>query len=383
MTMNYENIYTPAYILEEKLLRQNLELIHSVQQRAGVQIILAFKGFSMWSAFPMVRQYLSGATASSLGEARLCFEEMKTLSHTYCVAYKPDEFDEIMQYSGHITFNSIRQYEQYKDRVQAFEGHRISCGIRVNPEYSEVGTDLYNPCTPGSRLGELHEQFGRKLPEGIEGLHFHALCESGSDELEKVLQNFEEHFGTFIPQIRWLNVGGGHLMTRKGYDIEKLVQVLKDFKAKYPHLHIIMEPGSAIAWQTGVLVARVLDIMQSRINKTLICDISFTAHMPDTLEMPYRPIIRGAKSEVTASDPHQYRIGGMSCLSGDYMEVYSFEKEPQINDIIIFEDMIHYTMVKTTTFNGVGHPDIAILKENGDYEVVKHFGYEDYKNRLS
>jgi carboxynorspermidine decarboxylase len=361
-------------------LRKNLELIDRVQQAAGVDVIVAFKGFAMWSAFPLVRQYLKGATASSLYEARLCYEEMKTGAHTYAAAYVPSDFDEIMKYSSHITFNSVNQYLTYKEKIKNYD-KKISCGIRVNPEYSEVETDLYNPCTPGSRLGAAVENFVDGLPDGVEGLHFHALCESDSFLLEKVLANFERLFGHFLPQIKWVNMGGGHLMTRKDYDVEHLISVLKNFKAKHPHLHIILEPGSAIAWQTGDLTSTVLDIIDNKGVKTLMLDTSFTAHMPDCLEMPYRPKITGATDPVEGKPT--YRIGGTSCLSGDYMDDYSFDKAVEIGDILIFQDMIHYTMVKTTMFNGVNHPDIVIWREDNTAEVVRRFGYEDYKGRLS
>ncbi|MEO1052532.1 MAG: carboxynorspermidine decarboxylase [Bacteroidota bacterium] len=379
MAIDYNQIPSPAYVLDEALLRKNLELINRVQEEAGVSIILAFKGFAMWSAFPMVRQYLKGATASSLNEARLCFEEMGTKAHTYSPVYMPNEFDELLAHSSHITFNSLNQYHQYKDQVERHP-QKISCGIRVNPEWSDVETDLYNPAAPGSRLGEMFETFDEGLPEGVEGLHFHVLCESDSHSLEKVLHAFETRFGKFLPQLKWVNMGGGHLMTREGYDTAHLIQLLKDFKAKH-NVEVILEPGSAVAWETGVLVATVLDIFESRGVKTAMLDISFTAHMPDTLEMPYRPRIQGA------TDPKQgkltYRLGGVSCLAGDFMHEYSFEQELQIGDKLIFEDMIHYTMVKTTMFNGVFHPRIAIWRENNTLDVVREFGYEDFKGRLS
>lgn len=378
--IDYNKINAPAYILDESLLRKNLELIDCVQKSAGVEVILAFKGFAMWSAFPLVRQYLNGATASSLFEAKLCFEEMKTKAHTYCAAYVPKDFDEIMKYSSHITFNSVNQYLTYKEKIANFK-EKITCGIRVNPEYSEVETDLYNPCTPGSRLGASVENFKDGLPDGVEGLHFHALCESSSFELEKVLESFEKLFGHFIPKLKWLNMGGGHLMTRKGYDIEHLISVLKRFKAKYPNLSLILEPGSAIAWQTGDLTSTVLDIVDNKGIKTLMLDTSFTAHMPDCLEMPYRPKIIGASDPIIGKPT--YRIGGTSCLSGDYLDLYSFENEVKIGDILVFQDMIHYTMVKTTMFNGVNHPDIVIWRESGEAELIRRFEYEDYKGRLS
>ncbi len=396
MSTIYDNAPSPAFILEEALLRKNLELIAGVQRDAGVEIILALKGFSMWSVFPLVKKYLSGATASSLNEARLIFEEMGCKAHTYCVAYLPDEFPEIMRYSSHLVFNSVAQYERFRSAVSVHNANSadtpISCGIRCNPEYSEVETELYNPAAPGSRLGEVDAAFANSLPEGIEGLHFHTLCESTSYDLEKTLAAFEQHFGHLIPKVKWVNMGGGHLITKKGYDTAHLVRLLQNFKEKWG-VDIILEPGSAIAWETGVLVSTVLDIHESRGIKTAITDISFTGHMPDTLEMPYRPrithVAQNGEATPAVTPPiggggrGLYRIGGVSCLSGDYMKEYSFEHVLKVGDRIIFEDMIHYTMVKTTTFNGVRHPDICILHENGELEVVKKFGYEDYRNRLS
>ena len=378
--IDFQQVKSPAFVLDESLLRKNLELIDGVQKAAGVSVILAFKGFAMWSAFPLVRQYLAGATASSLGEARLCFEEMKSRAHTYSVAYMPREFGQILKYSGHITFNSIGQFNKFGKKARAAG---VSCGIRVNPEWSPVGTDLYNPAAPGSRLGEVVENFKKGLPEGVEGLHFHVLCESTSHDLERVLENFEARFGQFLPKIKWVNMGGGHLMTRKDYDTAHLISVLKNFKKRHPHLEIILEPGSAVAWETGILVASVLDIVKNKGIKTAILDVSFTAHMPDTLEMPYKPRIAGANENPAPDDKNLYRLGGVSCLAGDFMTEYSFEKPLKIGQKLVLEDMIHYTMVKTTTFNGVTHPDIAIWREPGRLEIVKRFGYKDYRNRLS
>lgn len=379
--MDIKKIPSPSFVLDESRLRQNLELINRVQKEAGVSVILAFKGFAMWSAFPLVRQYLPGATASSLNEARLCFEEMKVKSHTYAVAYAPREFGQILKYSSHITFNSLAQYRRFQKKVAA-SPEPVSCGIRVNPEWSPVGTALYNPASPGSRLGEVVENFKGKLPDGIEGLHFHVLCESTSYDLERVLENFESKFGQFLPKLRWVNFGGGHLMTREGYDVPHLISVLQKFRARHPHLEVILEPGSAIAWDTGILVSTVLDIVENKGIKTAILDCSFTAHMPDTLEMPYRPRIRDAH-ENAADGKFKYRLGGVSCLSGDFMEEYGFDRKLKVGDRLVFEDMIHYTMVKTTTFNGVTHPSIAIWREGGRLEVVRKFGYRDYRNRLS
>lgn len=378
--MNFKKITRPSFIIDESLLVKNLELMQRVQREAEVEIILALKGFSVWKMFPLVKKYLAGATASSLNEARLVKEEMGCRAHTYCVAYMPNEFDEILKCSSHLTFNSLSQFKQFKKRVGE-SGEKISCGIRVNPEWSPVETLLYNPAAPGSRLGEMIDNFPKTLPKEIEGLHFHTLCESTSYDLEKVLFEFEKRFGHFLKKLKWVNFGGGHLMTKKGYDVEHLIEVLKNFKSKYPHLKVILEPGSAVAWETGVLVGHVLDIHESRGVKTLMTDVSFTAHMPDTLEMPYRPTIRGASDPIEGKPT--YRIGGTSCLAGDYMLEYSFEEEVKIGQQLIFEDMIHYTIVKTTMFNGVQHPDILLWNLEKKLELVRRFGYEDYRNRMS
>ncbi len=378
--MDYNAIPSPSFVLDEALLIKNLELIQSVAERSCAEIILAFKGFAMWSAFPIVKQYVKGATASSLYEARLCFEEMHTKAHVYAPAYKDKELEELASYSSHIVFNSIAQFNRHYPFICQLKD-RISCGLRVNPEHSDVKTDLYNPSSPKSRLGILNDQLPEELPEGIEGLHFHVLCESTSYSLEETIKAFEKRFGKYIPKIKWVNFGGGHLMTRKGYDVDHLVHVIQEFKKKH-NIHVILEPGSAFAWDTGVLTAQVLDIVESRDVKTAILDVSFTAHMPDTLEMPYRPGIIGAKDP----DPDSkflYRLGGISCLAGDFMEEYDFGKELKVGDRIVFKDMIHYTMVKTTMFNGIYHPEIGIWTKEGTYKQVRKFTYEDFKKRLS
>jgi carboxynorspermidine decarboxylase len=377
--IDYSQVPSPAYVLDEGLLKANLRLIQGVQEAAGVSVILALKGFAMWRVFPLVATYLKGATASSLHEARLIYEEMGCRAHTYAPAYIPGEFADIMRYSSHITFNSLSQFHHFYPRIQESD-HKVSVGLRVNPEYSEVEVDLYNPAAKGSRLGVSPEHLQGGMPEGIKGLHFHTLCESSSYDLEKVLNAFEQHFGHLFGQLEWVNFGGGHLMTRQGYDIDHLITLLRDFKSR-TGLKIILEPGSAIAWETGDLVATVMDIVENRGIKTAILDVSFTAHMPDTLEMPYRPKIIGAMDPVEGKPT--YRIGGMSCLAGDYMDAYSFEKPLEVGHKVIFRDMIHYTMVKTTTFNGVRHPGIYIWKEEAGLEAVRVFGYEDFKNRLS
>jgi len=376
--MNYNSIPSPCYVLDEAAFRKNLELIKSVKDRAGVEIILAFKAFAMWSVFPIVREYIPYSTASSLAEARLAYEEMGSKAHTYGPAYTDHEFPEIMRCSSHITFNSLQQFERFYPQTQ-FEN--ISCGLRINPEFSDVETDLYNPCAPGSRLGIVVDLLGEKLPDGVEGLHFHTLCESTSFDLERTLAVVEEKFGKYFSQIKWLNMGGGHLMTREGYDVEHLVSLLKNFQAKYPHLQLILEPGSAFAWRTGVLISSVVDLVENKGIKTAMLDVSFSCHMPDCLEMPYKPAIVGA-TDADAGKP-TYRMGGNSCLSGDFYGDWSFDNELKIGDRIVFEDMIHYTMVKTTMFNGVSHPSIGIWTKENEFNLIREFGYEDYKNRMS
>ena len=378
--MEFSKIPSPAFVLNEKLLRRNLELINRVQNDAEIEVIMAFKGFAMWSAFPLVRQYLSGAAASSLFEARLCFEEMKTRAHVYAPVYFGNEFDELMSYSSHIVFNSFNQFHKFYPETKKAD-HHISCGIRVNPEYSDVAVDLYNPSLAGSRLGVGSEEFPEELPEGVEGIHFHVLCESDSYSLENVLKKFEVRFGKYLHKVKWVNMGGGHLITRKGYNHNHLIQLLRDFKKKY-NVKVILEPGSAIAWETGVLISKVLDLVEHKGIKIAILDVSFTAHMPDTLEMPYRPKILGAK-EPDENSKYLYRLGGVSCLAGDFMEVYDFGHELQSGEQVVFLDMIHYTMVKTTMFNGVNHPAIFIWTEDNQLKTIRKFGYEDFKNRLS
>lgn len=387
--MNYAEIPSPCYVLDEAKLRRNLQLLKRVQDEAGVEIICALKGFAMFSAFPLVSQYLAGATASSLNEARLIVNEWGTKAHTYAPAYRDDEFDEILDLSSHLTFNSWSQWERFRERAAAYNEQRttineqpISCGIRINPQYSEVATDLYNPCIPGSRLGVVRAALPDHLPPDVEGLHFHTLCENDSHTLERTLHAVELRFGDLLRQVKWLNMGGGHLITRADYDPDHLIGVLKAFKAKFPHLHVILEPGSAVGWQTGVLVSTVLDVLDAQGIDVAILDTSFSNHMPDTLEMPYKPRILGADSEPVPGKP-TYRLGGMTCLAGDYMGDYSFEKPLAVGDTIVFDDMIHYTMVKTTTFNGVNLPGIGIWQEDGTFRLVKHYGYESYRDRLS
>jgi carboxynorspermidine decarboxylase len=378
VNVHYPSIASPAYVLEETLLINNLTLLKRVQQEADVQIICALKGFSFYHVFKEVRNYLAGATASSLHEARLAYEEMGEKCHAYTPAYLPAEFDEFMKFASHMTFNSLNQVNQFADRAKV---HGVSCGIRINPEYAEVETDMYNPCIAGSRLGIRRSDLGASLPDTIEGLHSHTLCENDSFVLARTLAVIDEKFGDLLLQVKWLNLGGGHLITRADYDVNHLIETLKAFKLKYPHLQIILEPGSAVGWQTGFLKSTVLDIVHSAGIDVAILDVSFAAHMPDTLEMPYKPKIRNASLEPIAGKP-TYRFGGMTCLAGDYYGDYSFESPLLIGDEIIFEDMIHYTMVKTTTFNGVNLPDIGMIDKQGIYKRFKHFGYESFKDRL-
>ena len=383
MSVDFAQIPSPCYVLDERLLRINLEILDLVQKEANVEIICALKGYAMWSTFPLIKQYLSGATASSLHEARLIFDEMGVEAHTYCPVFFEEEMPQILHYSSHLSFNSMSQYERFREQVKAHD-KPVSMGLRINPEYSEVETDLYNPAIPGSRLGITRNHLPDKLPEDVEGLHFHVLCENDSFVLERTLAKVEEKFADQIKQVKWFNMGGGHHITRKDYDVKHLVELLKDFRKRYPNLEtVILEPGEAIGWQTGYLVSTVQDIVENKGIKVAMLDVSFSAHMPDCLEMPYKPRILGA----TDAQPGKpvYRMGGMTCLAGDYMGMgdYSFEKELKVGDKVIFDDMIHYTMVKTTFFNGVKHPAIGIWKEDDNFAPCRFFGYEDYKDKLS
>ena len=380
MPIDFTQFPSPCYIMEEELLRKNLTLIRDVAQRADVEIILAFKSFAMWRSFPIFREYIDHSTASSPYEARLALEEFGSKAHTYSPAYTEADFPEIMRCSSHITFNSLSQFVRFYPQVKAY-AEPISCGLRVNPEYSEVETELYNPCAPGTRFGVVADQLPDQLPAGIEGFHCHCHCESSSYELERTLVHLEQRFARWFPQLRWLNLGGGHLMTRIDYDVNHLVQLLQGLHARYPHLRIILEPGSAFTWQTGVLSAQVVDIVENRGIRTAILNVSFTCHMPDCLEMPYQPAVRGARMD--AEGPYTYRLGGNSCLSGDYMGAWSFDTPLHIGQRIVFEDMIHYTTVKTNMFNGIHHPAIGMWGLDGKAHLFKEFSYFDYRNRMS
>ena len=378
---------TPYYRIEERLLRNNLALIRRTANEAGVEFILAFKAFALWKTFFIFRDYIAHTTASSPNEARLAFEEFGSKAHTYSPAYEDQDFDTIMRCSSHITFNSLQQFEHFYPRIVE-NGKLISCGLRINPQYSEIETTLYNPCAPGSRFGILAEQLPDQLPEGVEGFHCHNHCESSAAALVHTLEHIEARFGKWLPKIKWLNLGGGHLLTRKDYDVRLLIDTLKSFKARYPQLHLILEPGSAFAWQTGDLFASVVDIVENDGIKTAILNVSFTCHMPDCLEMPYWPAIRGAETLEPPQaagrerEPLVYRLGGNSCLSGDFMGYWRFEQPLQIGDTIRFLDMIHYTTVKTNMFNGIPHPSLVLLRENGEEELLRRFGYEDYRDRM-
>ena len=373
---------TPIYIIEEKKLRRNLTLIAGVAAKADIEIVLAFKAFALWKTFPIFREYIHATTASSLAEARLAYEEFGEQAHTYSPAYTNEEFDEIVACSSHLTFNSLSQYERFHERAKG-----VSIGLRVNPEYSEVGTLLYNPCAPGTRFGVTADKLPEQLPEDIRGFHCHCHCESGADVFERTLQHIEEKFSRWFPQLEWINFGGGHLMTRQDYDIDLLVRLMQSFRQRYPWLKVILEPGSAFAWQTGPLVSHVVDIVEDKGIRTAILDVSFTCHMPDCLEMPYYPDVRGAEhkddnSHLSPLTSHLYRLGGNSCLSGDFMGYWQFDHELQVGEEVIFEDMIHYTTVKTNMFNGVRHPSIGMLHEDGKLEILRQFDYSDYKNRM-
>lgn len=381
--MIFNQIKMPAYILEEEKLRRNLSLIKGVADEAGIEIILAFKAFALWKTFPIFREYINSTTASSLSEARLAYEEFGAPAHTFSPAYTDLEIEDIARMSSHLTFNSLSQYSRHHTKALETNSN-LKLGIRVNPEYSEVGTDIYNPCAPGTRFGVLASQLPERLPEDISGFHCHCHCESGADVFQRTLVHIEEKFSKWFDQLEWINFGGGHLMTRKDYDIRLLIDILKGFKKRYPNLKVILEPGSAFAWQTGPLVCHVVDVVENKGIKTAILDVSFTCHMPDCLEMPYWPTVRGAETieGEYGKGENIYRLGGNSCLSGDWMQSWKFDHALQIGETVIFEDMIHYTTVKTCTFNGITHPDICLLKKNGELQVLRHFDYQDYKNRM-
>lgn len=377
MNLDFTKVPTPSYVVDERLLIKNLEVLKKVQEEAGCRILLATKAFSMYETFPLIAKYLSGVTSSSLHEARLGYEEMGKEVHIYAAAYKEEEFSEIMHYCNHIVFNSFTQWHKYKDKVRS-SSKPISCGLRINPEYAEVETELYNPCAPKSRMGITLEHFQEGDLEGIEGLHFHAMCEQNSDTLERILQVVEEKFGMYLHQMKWINFGGGHHITRSDYDIEKLIKCIKHIKKTYD-IEVYLEPGEAVALNTGYLVSSVLETLHNEIDIAIL-DTSAACHMPDVLEMPYRPqIIGGGLAEEKA---YTYRLGSATCLSGDVIGDYSFDRPLKVGDRLVFCDMAHYTMVKNNTFNGINLPSIVLYSEEEGFKILKTFGYEDFKSRL-
>ncbi|MDF2926164.1 MAG: carboxynorspermidine decarboxylase [Paenibacillaceae bacterium] len=379
MSIDFHALPSPCFIVDERLLKKNLEVLDSVQQRTGASILLALKGFSMHAVFPLVGQYLKGVTSSSLHEARLGYEKMGKEVHAYAPAYVDAEFDELLQYCDHLVFNSFNQWNRFKDKVKSVAGKTIECGIRVNPEYSEGKTPIYDPCYKHSRLGVTLDQFRPDELDGIDGLHFHTLCQQNSDTLARTVKVIEEKFGEHLHKLKWLNMGGGHHITRADYDIETLVATIKHLQETYD-LKIYLEPGEAVALNTGFLVATVLDIVDNGMNIAIL-DTSAACHMPDVLEMPYRPEVIGAG--FPEEYPHTYRLGGLTCLAGDVIGDYSFPEPLKPGDRLVFTDMAIYSMVKTNMFNGVNLPAIATYNDEEGSRVIRQFGYDDYQIRLS
>ena len=375
--MKEQDIPTPFYIVYENKLRKNLELIDSVRRRAGVEIIMAFKANALWRTFHIIREYGFKFTASSLNELMLGNKHLGTKATSYCPAYTESTIHDFLNGSSHITFNSLKQFERFKD-VTLKAG--VSAGLRVNPQCSVIETDIYNPALPGSRFGVTADILGERLPDGIDGLHFHALCESSADDLRHVLEAFETQFGKYLPQIKWVNMGGGHLMTRHGYDVDALVEILTAFKQRHPHISIILEPGSAFTWRTGDLITSVVDVVENQGISTAIIDASFACHMPDCLEMPYQPSI--TESVDATEGTYTYRMGGNSCLSGDFVGDWHFAHPLTEGDRLRFEDMNHYTTVKTNMFNGIQHPSIVLSDKDGECEYLRRYTFDDYESRM-
>lgn len=376
---------TPYYIVYEERLRNNMRKLRSVADEAGIKIIMAFKANALWKTFPIIKEYFGASTASSLNEMKLSLDFLGHDVHAYCPVYTDRTFPEFLEGCNHITFNSIAQFERFKKDIEAYNAahpeRHVSAGLRVNPQCSVIETDIYNPCLPGSRFGEMPEAVADGLPEGIEGLHFHALCESSSEDLEKMLEAFRSQFGHLLPKVKWLNMGGGHLITRKDYNTDLFIRLMKELKRDYPNLELIIEPGSAFTWQTGDLEVTVLDVVKNAGIRTAIIDASFACHMPDCLEMPYRPGIAQALPD-DAEEGYEYRLGGNSCLSGDFVGTWKFKEPLKAGDRLTLLDMNHYTTVKTNMFNGIDHPSIYLQPENGELELLRAFSYEDYRDRM-
>jgi len=379
LSIDISKLPTPIYIVDERLLEKNLSILKDVMDKTGCKILLAQKAFSMFSLYPMIGRYLSGTAASSLFEARLGFEEMKGKEvHIYAPAYREDEFDEIIKICDHIIFNSFSQWQKYKDKIKDAE-RKIECGLRINPEYSEIETEIYNPCASGSRLGITIDNFNDEDLDGIDGLHFHTMCEQNSDVLKRTIEVVDRKFGNYIKKMKWINFGGGHHITRPDYDIDTLIECIMYIKNKY-NVEVYLEPGEAIALNAGYLAARVLDFVKNNIDIAIL-DTSAACHMPDVIEMPYKPKIVGAGEP--GDYPHTYRLGGLTCLAGDIIGDYSFKAPLKEGDILLFTDMAIYTMVKNNTFNGVNLPAIATYNDEDGLKIIKTFGYEDFKGRLS
>jgi carboxynorspermidine decarboxylase len=372
------NLPSPCWLLEEEKLQKNLELISNIKQQSGAKVLLALKGYALWKSFPLIKPYLDGCCASGLHEAQLADETFSKEVHTYSPAFKEEEIEEIARISHHLVFNSPAQFHRFSTQAKKINPS-LSLGLRVNPEYSESPKEIYNPCGLYSRLGTTLENMDESILSLCDGLHFHALCEQDSSALENVLKNFEEKFAAYIPQMKWINFGGGHHITREGYDTKKLIALIKNFKEKYD-VEVYLEPGEAVGWETGPLITTVLDIVHNGMDIAIL-DSSAEAHMPDTIIMPYRADVRDAGE--AGEKKYTYRLAGNTCLAGDIMGDYSFDAPLHIGDKVIFEDQMHYTMVKATTFNGVKLPSIAIQRKDGTVEVVREFGYEDFKHRLS
>ena len=378
MDIDISTLPTPSYLVDQRLLIKNLELLASVKERTGCKILLAQKAFSMFSVYPLIAKYLDGVTSSGVMEARLGYEEMGKEVHTYAPAFADHEMDDVIRYSDHIVFNSFHQWNKFKDKVKS-SGKQIECGLRLNPKYSEIDTDIYNPCFTGSRLGITPEQFQPDQLDGIDGLHFHTMCEQNSDTLERTLKVVDDTFGSYIKQMKWLNFGGGHHITRSDYDIETLIRCIQFAQDTYG-VQVYLKPGEAVALNTGYLVSTVLDTIENGMHLAIL-DTSAACHMPDVLEMPYRPHIIGAG--VPNEKAYTYRLGGPTCLAGDIIGDYSFDVPLKEGDKLIFCDMAHYTMVKNNTFNGMNLPSIAFYSQENGLQIIKQFGYEDFKSRLS